>query len=60
MSTSDKKTVHAYFYVKHNNFITNKLWIKEKPTRKQVIHWASILAILDGEWNGMHWKENQH
>jgi len=44
-------------FIKHNNFLSNQLWIKEKPTRKQVIHWSSILAILEGEWHGTYWKQ---
>jgi len=52
-----QKTVDAYFFIKHNNFLSNQLWIKEKPTRKQVIHWSSILAILEGEWHGTYWKQ---
>ena len=54
-----RKTVDAYFFVKHNNFLANKLWIKEKPIKKQEIHWESILGILDGQWIGAHWKQTE-
>lgn len=52
------KTVEAYFYVKHNNYIENKLWVKEKPSRRQIIQFDSILSVLEGRLMGTSWEES--
>lgn len=45
-------TVGGFFYVKHSHFDDNNLWIRERPQRKETIHFNSIVSIVDGEWVG--------
>ena len=51
------RTVGGYFYVKHSNFDDNRLWVKERPHRKETIQFTSIVAISGGEWVGTAWRE---
>ena len=50
-------TVGGYFYVKHPNFDANHLWIRERPQRKETIHFNSLLSIENGEWVGNAWRD---
>ena len=51
-------TVGAFFYVKHPHFDDNNLWIRERPQRKETIHFNSIVSIADGEWIGPSWRDS--
>lgn len=50
-------TVGGFFYVKHSHFDDNNLWIRERPQRKETIHFNSIVSIVDGEWVGTAWRD---
>lgn len=50
-------TVGGYFYVKHPNFDANHLWIRERPQRKETIHFNSLLSTVNGEWVGNAWRD---
>lgn len=50
-------TVGGFFYVKHSHFDDNNLWIRERPQRRETIHFNSIVSIVDGEWVGTAWKD---
>ena len=50
-------TVGGFFYVKHSNFYDNGLWIRERPQRKETIHFNSIVSFVDGEWVGAAWRD---
>lgn len=50
-------TVGGYFYVKHANFDANHLWVRERPQRKETIHFNSLLSTLDGEWVDNAWRD---
>ena len=52
----------CFFYVndeclKHSNFDANHLWVRERPQRKEAIHFNSLLSFVDGEWVGNAWKD---
>lgn len=50
-------TVGGFFYVKHSHFDENNLWIRERPQRKETIHFNSIVSIVNGEWVGTAWRD---
>ena len=50
-------TAGGYFYVKHANFDANHLWVRERPQRKETIHFNSLLSTLDGEWVDNAWRD---
>lgn len=51
-------TVGGFFYVKHPHFDDNGLWVRERPQRKETIHFNSLLSIVDGEWVSSAWRDN--
>ena len=51
-------TVGGYFYVKHPNFDAYQLWVKERPQRKETIHFNSLLSIVNGEWVNNTWRDS--
>lgn len=52
-----RSTVGGYFYVNHPNFGANHLWVRERPQRKETIHFNSLLSIVNGEWVGNAWRD---
>lgn len=52
-----RSTVGGYFYVNHPNFDANHLWVRERPQRKETIHFNSLLSIVNGEWVGNAWRD---
>lgn len=42
-----RSTVGGYFYVNHPNFDANLLWVRERPQRKETIHFNSLVHC---EW----------
>jgi len=53
------KCAKGYFFIKHRNWDTNRLWQRESSRRAMdQIHYKSILGLVDGQWQGPYWKDN--
>ena len=54
-----KKSVKGYFFLKHRNWIENKLWVREsRSSQMDSINFRSIHGIATEEWQHHVWKES--
>ena len=54
-----EKLVKGYFFIKHQNWNENKLWVREsRSSQMDSINFSSILGIAVGEWQHHAWKES--
>lgn len=50
--------VQGYFYIKHQHWQENFLWIRESQGRRlDRIMFQSIVGIVNGQWYGSAWKD---
>lgn len=56
---SSEKLVKGYFFIKHRNWVENKLWMREsRSSQMDSINFSSILVVAtELQWQHHVWKE---